>query len=245
MGARKSLLYIPTQSRGVARGRNEAVRRCTSDVLIFIDDDCTAEAGLADSMRTAFEDPGVGLAFGTVTPADHDTAAGYIVGFEPQRARVLHGAVNKVLDAGIGACMAVRVRAAREIPFDEQLGPGSKFPSCEEGDLAYRMLRAGWSIAHVPEARVVHHGFRSHQEGHRASRDTGCGVGAAYVKHARLGDPAGCIVYLTEFARVLGSVGARVMRLHRPFNLASLQGFLEGSIRGAKAPLDHQTRLYR
>jgi len=239
------LLYIPTQSRGVARGRNEAVRRCTSDVLIFIDDDCTAEAGLADSVRAAFDDPTVGLAFGTVTPAGHDAAAGYIVGFEPRRARVLHGAINKVFDAGIGACMAVRVRAARDIPFDARLGPGSEFPSCEEGDLAYRMLCAGWSVAHVPEARVVHHGFRFHRDGHRASRDTGCGVGAAYVKHARLGDPAGCVVYLTEFARVLSSVGARVVRLQPPFNLASLQGFLEGSIRGATAPLDHQTRLYR
>ena len=236
--------HVRSSAQGVSRARNLALQLCESDVLVFVDDDCTVQPGVVDAMRAVFDDPSVGVAFGTVTPAPHNAQRGYIVGFEPAQFRVFRRPMAKVQDAGIGACMGVRVAAGRETPFDETLGPGATFPSCEEGDLALRMLQAGWAVAHVPDAQVVHHGLRPHSDGRAAARETWRGIAAAYLKHVRSGSPAGVVVYGCEFWRVAWGVSSRIITLRRPFGVARLQGFLQGSLLAATFPLDRCRCLY-
>ena len=238
------ITHIRSFESGVSKARNLALRLSDADIVIFVDDDCTVEPGLVKAMRAVFKDESVGMAFGTVVPAPHDSSDGYIVGFQPRRARLIRHSLAKVTDSGIGACMAIRVLAGREQGFDETLGPGATFPSCEEGDLALRMLQAGWSVAHVPDAQVVHHGFRPHSNGRVAARETWRGIAAAYLKHVRSGSPAGVVVYSCELWRVAWGVSSRVITLRRPFGVARLQGFLQGSLVAATFPLDRCRCLY-
>jgi len=51
-----------------------------------------------------------------------------------------------------GACMLVNRKAIEQVGmFDENI-----FLEAEEADLAYRFKRAGWSIIHLPEAKIIH-----------------------------------------------------------------------------------------
>ena len=96
-----------------------------------------------------------------MVPVACDTQEGFIVGYLPAKPGRMFGRLAKLRDGGIGANMAIR-RSALEITgaFDEMLGAGGHFPSCEDGDMAYRMLKAGFALAHVPAAEVRHFGFR-------------------------------------------------------------------------------------
>ena len=49
--------------------------------------------------------------------------------------------------------------------FDEQLGPGGRLRSGEDRDLAARALAAGWWVLQIPDAFVIHHGFRTWLQG--------------------------------------------------------------------------------
>lgn len=56
------------------------------------------------------------------------------------------------VDSVIGACMAVRAEAFRQVGrLDEDY-----FLFFEETDWCYRMKNAGWKVFHVPQAEIVH-----------------------------------------------------------------------------------------
>ena len=95
---------------------------------------------------------------------------------------------------GIGVRVPTYVRPPPALrvgrKFDEQIGPGARFRACEEFDLSYRTLTAGFSVAVSPEVSVVHWGARSRMDrsegellhGYAVPRRRGEG------KHLRLGD---------------------------------------------------------
>src|SRR4029079_1375471 len=92
---------------------------------------------------------------------------------------------------GMGAGMAVRRRAVLSLGgFDEQLGPGGRLRSGEARDLAARALVAGWWVLQIPDAYVVHHGFRTWVEGRSLTRRDWFGIGAAYAKQLKIGNLA-------------------------------------------------------
>jgi GT2 family glycosyltransferase len=90
---------------------------------------------------------------------------------------------------GAGLNMALRREALTAAGlFDEELGAGARFPSAEDTDMLYRVLRAGWSVACSTEAVVTHHDWRSRRELLRLHYRYGIGVGAQTAKHATAGD---------------------------------------------------------
>ncbi len=61
------------------------------------------------------------------------------------------------VDWVVGACLMVRREAVEQVgSLDEAF-----FMYSEEMDWCYRFKRAGWKVAYLPEARVVHHYARS------------------------------------------------------------------------------------
>ena len=82
--------------------------------------------------------------------------------------------VNQLLgDTSMGAGMAVRREVLLEVGgFDELFGPGARFMSADDVDVAVRVLLRGWHVYTTGDRRVVHHGFRTLREG----RDHAVGV---------------------------------------------------------------------
>ena len=62
--------------------------------------------------------------------------------------------------------MAVRRDVMLELGgFDELFGPGARFMSADDVDVAVRVLLRGWHVYTTGDRRVVHHGFRTLREG--------------------------------------------------------------------------------
>lgn len=238
--------YVRDDGVGASRARNIGTATAAGNIIVFTDDDCRPTPSwlgcVVDAMSS---DARAGIAFGTVMPAPCDPKDGFIVGYTPPRKQRLAGAFAKRRDGGIGANMAVRREAFERVGgFDEMLGPGSYFPSCEEGDLAYRVLRTGWALLHLPEARVVHYGLRDWASGSALTRQTYVGVAAAYMKHARRGDPVGAYLVLQSIAMSAVHVVRSVIQRRRPVGLGRLLAHFTGIRRSFELKVDGRSLMY-
>jgi GT2 family glycosyltransferase len=206
-------LPLPGKPRALNAGR--ALAR--APYLALTDDDCEVEKGwLAAIVQTFDADPTVGLVYGDVTAGPHDTSEGFIPICRIERPEKI-GRLRDFLTMpnwqhfGIGASMALRASVLDRVGgWDECIGPGTKFGSGDDNDIAVKVLRAGPRIAFVPEARVVHHGFRFWKSSKADAKRTGFGLGAIFAKHLRCGT-----VYPGAFRAVTDAlllVGKRALR---------------------------------
>jgi GT2 family glycosyltransferase len=225
--------------RGAARARNIGAAATSSEIIVFTDDDCAPDSQwLRTIVRALSGDAGAGIAYGTVQPAPHDRRDGFIVGFTPRNRARLVGRVSKLRDEGISANVAIRRDALTAAGgFDEMLGPGSYFPCAEDYDLTYRILARGYAVLHVPDARLIHYGLRDWQSGGKLVRDTYVAIGAAYMKHVRLGDMVAVLLLFEECGRAFLNIARNLVRLRSPFGFGRLLGLLLGARRSFELPV--------
>jgi GT2 family glycosyltransferase len=239
--------YVHDTGRGAARARNRGTNVSHGEIVVFTDDDCEPDPDwLAILLHAIDTDPAVGLAYGAVIPAPHDPNTGFIVGFRPIRRTRLHGKLSKLRDAGISASVAARRTALVAIGgFDEMLGPGSYFPCAEDFDLTYRLLSRGYALLHCPEARVVHHGLRDWRSGSGLVYGTYVAIGAAYMKHVRLGDGVGVLLMLHELLLAVGNILRHVAGRRGPFGFGRLRGLIVGALRSFELDVEPTCATYK
>jgi GT2 family glycosyltransferase len=160
LAAKVSIVREPLA--GLSRARNVAIAHAQGDVIAFLDDDAVAMPGWAAALARAFGRTGAWCLGGRVLPEwpgdePHwlDARLRYLLGLLDLggETRLLRGPVFPC-----GANMAVRRFALDRVGlFGESLGrrPGSLL-SGEEIDLFRRALRAGGTVAYVPDAVVYH-----------------------------------------------------------------------------------------
>jgi GT2 family glycosyltransferase len=240
------LRVIRDSQIGSSRARNLGLAASRAEIIAFTDDDCTADENWLAEIVAGFQaHPHAGVACGVVSPAPHDVTRGFIVGYEFSRAECLSGPMAKLHDAGIGANMAIRRSVLGSVGgWDELLGAGSTFNGAGDLDLVYRVLLSGYDLLHLPKARVDHFGFRDWSEGRNVIRGRYRGVGAAYAKHLRQGDPVAALLLARELGMALANVADQVVSLRRPFGFGRVWSLLRGMRESLAYPVDPRTRLY-
>jgi GT2 family glycosyltransferase len=178
---------------GKSRAVNEGIRAASGTLFAFTDDDCTVPSTwLRAGVRVLDRHPEVGLVFGALEACAHDPTQMFIPEFRPPEFRVLRGLRNVHIRGGAGANMFARRELFEAVgPFDEQIGPGERYRSCEEFDMYYRALRGGFSVARDPANAVTHWGARPYADGSGQAllRWYYYGEGVVLAKHLRCGDP--------------------------------------------------------
>ena len=153
---------VQESQAGLARARTAALYASDREVIVFTDDDALTPPGWARAHVAAYADPAVGAAggpIGLIWPAARpswvtdEMAAWYgalELGDEPCPFPTVHGPY--------GVNMSVRRAAALAVGgYDPRLGRrGSKLLSGEEPDLTRRLVGAGYVVAYVPSAGLVH-----------------------------------------------------------------------------------------
>jgi GT2 family glycosyltransferase len=153
---------IPNRyAQGLSGARNTGVAHATGDVIGFLDDDATAQAGWLDALTAGFSNKSVGGVGGRVLPAWSAAPPNWL---PPEFLWVvgcsyvgLPSAVAEIRNP-IGANMAfTRSVFERVGGFREEIGRVGTIPlGCEETELSIRARAAGFSIWYRPDA-IVHH----------------------------------------------------------------------------------------
>lgn len=136
----------------------EVTREAVPNLVGFLEQHPTfaaAGAGLiypdGSFQHSAFRFPGAVQAFFDLFPTNHRLMNSRLNGRYP-KAQYERGQPFTI-DHPLGACLAVRREAIDQVGLlDENF-----FIYCEEIDWCWRLRKAGWEVACVPGARVVHH----------------------------------------------------------------------------------------
>ncbi len=150
--------YVHLRKANLPAARNEGVRRVSSDLVLFLDDDVRVHPGCLRAHREAFaSDPRLGGASGRILEAVVKPNAAHTTNRLALNGRIrtrLDGTRPTTLRSLKGAHMCYRRQALEEAgPADERL-VGTAF--LEDTDWSMRVRRAGWRLRFLPDAVVEH-----------------------------------------------------------------------------------------
>jgi glycosyltransferase involved in cell wall biosynthesis len=241
------LRYHRSSTRGKGKALNEAFRMASGDIVVCTDDDCEPPPGWVMSMARELEaQPGAAIAFCTVVAVPHDTKRGYVPVYHAVDGRSVSSLIAACGGLGLGAAMAVRREFVLAMGgFDEAFGPGGRFPSADEYDLAIRALLSGWRVYETGKFSVIHDGFRTFEEGRVHARRDWLAIGAVCAKPIRAGRFAGAIVPAWFFARrAVWPPIVDIVSLRRPRGLGRVAAFVRGFVQGLGTAVDRSTLRY-
>ncbi len=192
------LRYLHLQRPNASAARNAGLRAAQTELVAFIDDDCTAGhewlAALVGEYSESRAIESVAAVTGSVLPSFSDksgVATSSRASTERRVYRASEGGMARgewaPWDTGSGGNILSPRQTLLDIGgFDIRLGPGTPARAAEDIDLLYRLARAG-TIIYQPGA-IVYHAAKSRKE-HLASRyPYGRGMGAMLAKHLASGE---------------------------------------------------------
>jgi GT2 family glycosyltransferase len=184
------LAYQRDAGRGLSRARNLGLARIRSPLVAFTDDDCTVTEGWAGAFAAALAGE-IGGAVGRTLPGQRGAAPGLLHAGSTQHADLLARFEYPCspFTIGSGNNMAFPSRLFAEIGgFDERLGAGTRAQSGEDSELFYRALRAGRTLAYIPDALVYHHSWLDQRTFLRHRYGYFVGAGLFLTSYALRGD---------------------------------------------------------
>jgi len=238
------LRYFRSLQRGKGKALNEALRVAQGAIVVCTDDDCQAPPGWISGMARALESqPSAVVAFCQVLPVPHDRSAGYVPAYHLSKSRTLRSISAICGGLGIGAGIAFRRDFVQSIGgFDEAFGPGGRFPSADEWDLAMRALLSGHHVFETAELSIVHDGFRTFAEGRVHARRDWLALGAVCAKPLRAGHWRAAVVpiWLLSTKAVWPPV-VDALRLRKPRGVERIVAFVQGFAQGMTARVESST----
>jgi GT2 family glycosyltransferase len=178
-----TIRYIQSRAVGLSRGRNAGIELASNDVLSFTDDDIVVSPDwLMELIPPLLDGPPKTAVTGRVLAGDPEHGDGFAPSTIGEEVGwVAHGRTYRdVLYPNFAIPRSAFVEVGE---YDEALGAGTRFPSAEDNDLAYRLLKAGYRIVYLPRAVVVHRAWRVPTQFVPLRWSYGRGQGAFYAKH--------------------------------------------------------------
>jgi glycosyltransferase involved in cell wall biosynthesis len=238
------LRYVRSNRRGKGAALNEALALARGSVLVCTDDDCQVPPNWVVGMARALESqPSASIVFCQVLPVPHDRSAGYVPAYELSQNRMLRSITQICGGLGIGAGWAMRRDFVRSIGgFDEAFGPGGRFPSADEWDLAMRSLLSGHHVYETAELTIVHDGFRSFEQGKAHARRDWLALGAVCAKPLRAGHWKAAVVPVWLFStKAVWPLVADALALRKPRGLGRIVAFAQGFVQGLQNRVEPKT----
>ncbi len=236
--------YYRSKMRGKGAALNEGIRMASGPIVVCTDDDCEAPPGWIGGMARALRSqPTAVVAFCSVVPVPYDRKLGYVPAYELKKNRLLRSVSAMCHGLGIGAGMALRRDFALSMGgFDESFGPGARFPSADEWDIAMRALLSGKHVYQTSELSIVHDGFRTFEEGREHAKRDWTALGAVCAKPLRAGHVEAIVVPLWLFStRAIWPPIADLLRLRKPRGAGRIVAFLHGFGVGLRTQVDQAT----
>jgi glycosyltransferase involved in cell wall biosynthesis len=151
--------YMHTDTVGLSRSRNIAIRSSKAEIIVFTDDDCICDTGWLAAITGEYNsDPTIMGVYGRVLPygKEPEGMICHCLIDSPER-RTVNSAVIPYEILGHGNNMSFRKEVFRRVGlYIESLGAGTWMKGGEDTDLVYRALRARMKLAYSPNPLVYH-----------------------------------------------------------------------------------------
>lgn len=183
------IVHIPSTETGLSRARNTGIRSSRFSIIGFTDDDCIPSRSWIASAKSVIQRvPESAVWVGKVF-YDERCITDEVIATHRETCYSLKGTNDpwRFGPAG-GNAFFRRSTFARVGFFDPLLGQGSEFPSSEDGDMIYRILKANLQVTYSDHIRSYHLNWRSEDEELNNSYNYGLGFGAMMAKYAAQGD---------------------------------------------------------
>lgn len=220
-------LWVPSTQRGRAAGVNRGFARAATRFVAVTDDDCLPQEDWVERMAGRLRENPAAIVTGRVEAGD-----GVVLSVVTEREETVQRRPGLRFDRLSGGNLGI----AKVLM--ERLGGLDEDPclrTAEDGELAYRALRAGVPILYAPEVVVTHLGWRD--EAQRASqyRDYARSQGGFFGKYLRRGDGFIALRAAVHFLRAVRRWLGGVVRRDRELAMngrAYVCGFLPGLVAG-------------
>jgi glycosyltransferase involved in cell wall biosynthesis len=246
-GTDSRLKYRKSTTIGKGDALNAGLDETKGSAIVITDDDCTVPPNWLETFASIFVTyPKVAVAFCCVEAGEHDRAAGFVPDFVRTGDRMFTTMHDARHVRGLGAGIAVRRDMIEEIGgFDSMLGPGSKFPDCDDRDIAIRALLAHYHVYETSTIAVKHFGFRSWQQGPQLARRNFLGIGAAYSKLLKCGRIELMYIPAHEFIKyALWPPIRDLLHFRQPRGIVRITAFAEGFVDGLRTRVDKATMKF-
>jgi glycosyltransferase involved in cell wall biosynthesis len=246
-GTDSRLKYLKSTTIGKGDALNAGLDETKGSAIVITDDDCTVPPNWLETFASIFVTyPKVAVAFCCVEAGEHDRTAGFVPDFVRTGDRMLTTMHDARHVRGLGAGIAVRRDMIEGIGgFDPMLGPGSKFPDCDDRDIAIRALLARYHVYETSTIAVKHFGFRSWQQGPQLARRNFLGIGAAYSKLLKCGRIELMYIPAHEFIKyALWPPIRDLLHFRQPRGIVRITAFAEGFVDGLRTRVDKATMKF-
>jgi GT2 family glycosyltransferase len=198
-----SVRYVYEPRPGLSWARNRAIIEASGEIIAYTDDDVIVDAGwITSAVKVFTTDKTVMAVTGLVVPYELEEESqilferhgGFGRGFEQKRYKVSGDRVPWYLLGGgrygTGANMLYRRDLFNRIGgFNVALGAGTLSTGCEDHEMYFRVLKAGFTIVYEPSVLVRHRHRRSYKALRSQLASDGIGL-YAYFRWAVTNCPA-------------------------------------------------------
>ncbi|CAK0730250.1 TPA: glycosyltransferase [Escherichia coli] len=151
--------YFHSEQKGLSRNRNFLLSKLDAHegIIAFPDDDCLYYEDTLDLVMSFFENnPSVDVLLGCIYDREYDR---YLFKKWPRKSVV----VNYLNVYFMSSSITIFVRKPNQQKFDQALGAGAVYGSCEDPDYLYSLLKKGCKIVYEPSIQVWHPAPDYHQ----------------------------------------------------------------------------------
>jgi GT2 family glycosyltransferase len=196
--------HMPSSQTGKASAVNRGIECADTEFIAITDDDCLVAPDWLRNMRAHLEKLPNTVVTGRVEAAGDEEVPVVVTSVSPATYSRPRLKFDTLSGGNMGVARAVMNRVGL---LDEELR------CSEDGEWAYRALRAGVQIKYAPDVVVYHYGWRDTTERRLRYREYAEGCGRFYGKYLRQGDwfigLRTVVHYLREVRRYLRSAVGR------------------------------------
>lgn len=143
------ITHIHSEKLGLSHNRNLGLRYATGDIICFPDDDCCFYKNTLREVLSIFLGSNIDFCMGRIY--DRSRKSNVIKNW-PKKDFLL----NRFNSYFINSSITLFVKRDYVLSFDENLGVGAQFGSCEDADLIYRMIENKARGIYTPKIELWH-----------------------------------------------------------------------------------------
>jgi glycosyltransferase involved in cell wall biosynthesis len=144
-----NIKHIHSDTKGLSLNRNIGLKYATGDIICFPDDDCKFYGNTLSEVSSILSNTNIDFCMGRIY--NREIKQDIIKKWPKKELKV-----NRFNSYFINSSITMFIKKEFILNFDENLGVGAKFGSCEDADLIYRILENKAKGIYTPKIELWH-----------------------------------------------------------------------------------------